>query len=691
MRGSDPSPEISHGRPVPGPPMGGADAPELAYLDGLDAASLVRGIQDSASCESAARGRLMRQVVALHKVAAKNAGARAVVEHDHAVSTALAQDSPDLVLRDVAAEVGVALMLPAGSARVLVEQALILTGDLPHVLQALEAGAITWPKAKVILDEWRTLTDQAPRPGGDPPGAPGADALVADTSEAVGEGDSADGSADGGPAREEALQIYREATKLTQELTVRAPHCTVRQLGDFSRRRRTRMGAAANQRACAAARKHRDVWITPEDNGLACLTAILDAPAATAIQSRINRMTQTLADTTRLTGEKRADVLTDLLLDGELPADRGVPRGIRGQVSVTVPATNLIGQDPDLSPKFEPRSQFQSPSWEQFQARSQPQSPSQPQPQSPSPSQVPAGDRSAAVPRTDLSTPAGQDVEGGRMPFSASDRYTAPGPAPYAESGPHMVGYGPISDAQALEIAAGATSWRRLLTDPHTGVVTDHGRSTYVVPAGLRKVLEIRDQTCRFPGCRRQASSCDIDHTIAWDSGGVTSLDNTAHLCRHHHSIKHQVGALGSWKVRHINPDHDDRTAPPTTDPPDGPQVGGQQRPGVLEWTSPTGVVRRTVPGAPTPATTRWLVGSRDVHTPAGDPNVESGNDSAMRAGAHQHTGADDMNAPGHVAGAAHVAGADDVEGLGHAADPNHVEDQGPQDDLPDLDPPPPF
>lgn len=673
MRGSDPSPETSHGRPVPGPPVGGADAPELAYLDGLDAASLVRGIQDSAACESAARGRLMRQVVALHKVAAKNAAARAVVEHGHAVSTVLAQDSPDLVLRDVAAEVGVALMLPAGSARVLVEQALILAGDLPHVLQALEAGAITWPKAKIILDEWRTLTDQAPRPGGDPPGAPGADALVADASEAVGEGDSADGSADGGPAREEALQIYREATKLTQELTVRAPHCTVRQLGDFSRRRRTRMGAAANQRACAAARKHRDVWITPEDNGLACLTAILDAPAATAIQSRINRMAQTLADTTRLTGEKRADVLTDLLLDGELPADRGVPRGIRGQVSVTVPATNLIGQDPELAPKFGSELTSQPRSRPQFQSRSRVQSQARPQPQSPSPTQVPAGTRSAAGPRTELSTPAGQGVEGGRMPRSASDLSTAPGPAPYAESGPHMVGYGPISDAQALEIAAGATSWRRLLTDPHTGVVTDHGRSTYVVPAGLRKVLEIRDQTCRFPGCRRQASSCDIDHTTAWESGGVTSLDNTAHLCRHHHSIKHQVGALGSWKVRHINPDHDDGTPPPTADPPEGPHVGGQQRPGVLEWTSPTGVVRRTVPGAPTPATTRWLVGTPNVHTPDGDPNVESAEGSGARAGANQQTGADDVN------------------GQAHATDPNHVEDQGPQNDFSDVDDPPPF
>ena len=102
-------------------------------------------------------------------------------------------------------------------------------------------------------------------------------------------------------------------------------------------------------------------------------------------------------------------------------------------------------------------------------------------------------------------------------------------------------GYGPIPLDVAKTLAAGADSWHRVLTHPVTGVRLCLDRETYRVPAALRAWLADRDGTCRFPGCDRAASSCDVDHTDDWADGGCTDHDNLAHLCRTHHRLKHHT------------------------------------------------------------------------------------------------------------------------------------------------------
>jgi hypothetical protein len=148
-----------------------------------------------------------------------------------------------------------------------------------------------------------------------------------------------------------------------------------------------------------------------------------------------------------------------------------------------------------------------------------------------------------------------------------------------------LEGYGPIPAEAAREIAGTAPSWTRLLTNPETGVVLSVGSDHYTVPAAMRRVLRLRDGTCRFPGCNRPAARSDIDHTQAWEDGGHTALDNLAHLCAPHHRLKHQT----LWDVR-------------------------QEPGGILVWTSPAGATHRTypetylgppvtqVPGNPAPA-----------------------------------------------------------------------------------------
>ncbi|WP_375500948.1 HNH endonuclease signature motif containing protein [uncultured Jatrophihabitans sp.] len=59
-----------------------------------------------------------------------------------------------------------------------------------------------------------------------------------------------------------------------------------------------------------------------------------------------------------------------------------------------------------------------------------------------------------------------------------------------------------------------------------------------------------RDRICRFPGCRRRARRCDIDHQTPWDEHGDTDACNLECLCTRHHHLKHEAG----WTV-HGHPD----------------------------------------------------------------------------------------------------------------------------------------
>ena len=75
---------------------------------------------------------------------------------------------------------------------------------------------------------------------------------------------------------------------------------------------------------------------------------------------------------------------------------------------------------------------------------------------------------------------------------------------------------------QVLADPAVGLTLRRLVTDPMTGHLIDRGRTAYVVPQSLRAFITTRDRHCRFPGCRRKAISCQIDHAESWDDRGRT-------------------------------------------------------------------------------------------------------------------------------------------------------------------------
>ena len=143
-----------------------------------------------------------------------------------------------------------------------------------------------------------------------------------------------------------------------------------------------------------------------------------------------------------------------------------------------------------------------------------------------------------------------------------------------------LVGHGPIPASLAREVAADGV-WRRLVTDPLSGTLLDHGRTTYHPPAGLADHVRARDVHCRFPGCRKRAADAELDHITAWSDGGTTSEPNLAACCTHHHRVKTYAG----WRVEarpdrrltwitptghhHTTEPHDYRPEPVSTVPPE--------------------------------------------------------------------------------------------------------------------------
>ncbi|WP_114559089.1 HNH endonuclease signature motif containing protein [Desertihabitans aurantiacus] len=89
----------------------------------------------------------------------------------------------------------------------------------------------------------------------------------------------------------------------------------------------------------------------------------------------------------------------------------------------------------------------------------------------------------------------------------------------------------------------------------------------------MREQIALRDRTCVFPWCSRPAHpyplprrddaaeqrwSAEDDHIVAWDSGGPTSSDNLAPLCRAHHRLKTFTG----WRHTRTGPGCYDWTSP---------------------------------------------------------------------------------------------------------------------------------
>ncbi|MGP9537951.1 HNH endonuclease [Brachybacterium sp. AOP43-C2-M15] len=105
-------------------------------------------------------------------------------------------------------------------------------------------------------------------------------------------------------------------------------------------------------------------------------------------------------------------------------------------------------------------------------------------------------------------------------------------------------GLSPLPAELARELAAGESTWRRILTEPITGTHLPVDAKAYAPTAQMRLQLRLRHPVCAVPGCTRTTVlAAEDDHIVEYDHedparGGSTSLWNLHRLCWQHHQAK---------------------------------------------------------------------------------------------------------------------------------------------------------
>ena len=403
--------------------------------------------------------------------------------------------------RELVFELACALRIPERTAERLIWESSRIVHDLPETNTALRDGEISYRHAQVMIDQTDTLPDGA--------------------------------SAD-----------------FERDLLPFAKTLTVAKFAAVARKKRESLHPESITERHTAAVEERRVWVDPQQDGMAFLGAQLSAEVALAAYDRLTEiaMAQKSPDDARTLAQKRADAMSDLLIDGDTcatadegavgdgaagegaagqrAAGEGTGHGVRAKVLVTVPVLTLLGR---------------------------------------------------------------------------------------AETPANLEGYGPIDSETARQLAADAPSFARVLTDPVTSAILDFDRTKYAVPADLRMVLRVRDETCRAPGCNRAAARCDVDHSVDWANGGTTCAGNLSHLCEFHHNLKHHTRVrlrnLGDGRIEWKTPSgrtyvtHPANTVgSPPGEAPSGGAPSGEAPSGEAPPGEPPGEANRDAPGPDWPA-----------------------------------------------------------------------------------------
>jgi len=210
--------------------------------------------------------------------------------------------------RELIFDLAARLRLPERTAERLIAESRRLVNALPVTKEALGAGEISYRHAQVIIDETAGLSDSV------------------------------------------TAEFEREVLPKAKELTVT-------KFKAAARKKRESLHPDTIETRHAAALENRNVWIDPQHDGMAILSLLTSAETAVAIHDRATRMALANAGggsggngsggdaPKRTLAQRRADAVTDLLLDGDLCAT-GDPtaHGIRPQVLVTVPVLTLLRQ-----------------------------------------------------------------------------------------------------------------------------------------------------------------------------------------------------------------------------------------------------------------------------------------------------------------------------------------------------------
>ena len=482
------------------------------------------------------------------------------------IAEAAGREEPALAMSLAAAEASTVLNIPHMTAMQLISESSRLCTEAPQTLTQLAEGKIAIQHARIILEETHNLPTDIPEATTvNVDGAEPADADTADTAanQSAGEsgqlelgldgmgapsdqdgGDKSDESSDsadtgvaggekdvrtgqdgdprspgGGAAGSLATGgVLSVRAAFERDLLAAAEGRTAAGFGRRARRLRESRFPDLIPIRHRQAKDRRRVTFQPLPDGMSCLSAIIAAEKGQAMFAALTGAAKAgrRAGDPRTMDQLRADTLTELLLEGDSrdinpdgPSDGAgtVVEHHTGTVSGTGTGTGT-GTSARKRPRRAERHRNQN--------------------------------RSKV--RTEVMVLISADT------LAGVDEHPA-----------ELNGYGPVSAETARAMILEALHWTPLLQDPNTGEILNVGR-TRRIPAGLKRWLQARDGTCRFPGCSVNVTHAEIDHTTPFSHGGPTDHGNLEHLCPKHHRFK----TLGHWKAR-------------------------QPESGSLVWSSPTG------------------------------------------------------------------------------------------------------
>lgn len=203
--------------------------------------------------------------------------------------------------RCLVSELAAVLRLPERSTENLIEESRSLLRRLPGTMTALTEGQISYRHAQLIIDHALSLPE------------------------------------DTWHSFEETVLPF--ALKLT-----------VARFDRKARVVRERAHPESLETRHESARSRRELTLDPTRDGMAWLTAYLPAATAQAIHNRVTDIATDLTgpEESRTLTQLRADVFSDLLIDGVTDADHqsspNLGRGIRARALITVPVLTLLGR-----------------------------------------------------------------------------------------------------------------------------------------------------------------------------------------------------------------------------------------------------------------------------------------------------------------------------------------------------------
>ncbi|MCU1425106.1 MAG: hypothetical protein JWM51_1397 [Microbacteriaceae bacterium] len=347
-------------------------------------------------------------------------------------------------------EVSCALRVPQQTAATLLWEAKVLLHDLPQTANALSAGEISPRHASVMIGQVQSIPDDA-------------------------RGDF-------------ELAVLPFAKSLT-----------VSRFTSVARKKRESLHPDSMVERHGKELSERRVWVTPESDGMAYLTAYLSAEVAYAAYDRLTQIAEEPGcdGDDRHHGQKRADAFADLLLLGDTCSATDAGELMPEPTDADATAGGLALSDMVAPPLDGVPAAAWGPG---IQHR------------------VGHGIR----PKVLVTVPVLTLIGSGREPGA-------------------LEGYGPIDQDTARELAGNAPSFTRILVNPVTSSIVDIDRATYAVPADLRLALRVQDETCRSVNCNRPAAHCDIDHNVDYAKDGKTQISNLCHLCPSCHRRRHHT------------------------------------------------------------------------------------------------------------------------------------------------------